>query len=103
MRKISFKGWTGALARLAVCAALGVAGLQAAPALFAERDAPSPASPLSAEAPAPAAAPPASTLSPRPASLPAQAPAESPDRRGAFPDIQVHPELPITQWLRPGE
>jgi hypothetical protein len=99
MRGISMKGWTGALARLAVCAALGVAGLQAAPALFADRDAPSPAPPATSDASASIAASPASAPSPQPASLPA----EAAERRGVFPDIQVHTELPITVWLRPGE
>lgn len=99
MGKISIKGWTGALARLAVCAALGVAGLQAAPALFADPAAPSAAAPAKTEARVPDPVKPAATPLLRPASLPV----EAPERRGVFPDIQVHTELPITQWLRPGE
>lgn len=100
MRKTIFGRPTRILGTLALCAALGAAGLQAAPALFASRDSAATASPPMARSSVSSpSAPAASAPIVRPASLPAETPAP----RGVFPDIQVHTELPITQWLRPGE
>ena len=73
-------------ARLLICVASAAMLLQAAPGVVSARD---------TAAPAPAYAQPAS--SPAPASRPPRA------RPASLADIEVHRELPITRWLRPGE
>lgn len=73
-------------ARLLICVASTAMLLQAAPGVVAARD---------TAGPAPSYAQPAGSQAPAP--RPARA------RPASLADIQVHRELPITQWLRPGE
>ena len=86
------------LSRLFFCAVGGALLFQAAPAFLSANSAPAPAvSTLASAHPPSRPAALAPTL--RPASVPVAAQAS----RGSLPDIQVHTELPIVQWLRPGE
>ena len=81
--------------RLAICIAAAATMLQAAPAVLSARD-----SARHEVAATRAVANPAAQR--RQAPLPATTPAPQPSS-GMLSGIVVHRELPITQWLRPGE
>ena len=78
------------------CALVGILMLQAAPAPLPARE-PAPA-PVMTESAARAETPIARTAStPRPRPAPVQTVGQ------ALSELRIHRELPITQWLRPGE
>src|SRR5688572_10669671 len=87
------------LSRLFFCAVAAALLFQAAPAFLSANAPPAPAA--STLSPArPLAAPPTESA---PTLSTASMPVTTPASRGTLPDIQVHTELPIVEWLRPGE
>ena len=87
------------LSRLFFCAVAAALLFQAAPAVLSANAPSTPAASTLIPARSASASPAASAPSLTPASLPVTAQAS----RGALPDIEVHTELPIVEWLRPGE
>jgi lipoprotein-anchoring transpeptidase ErfK/SrfK len=85
------------LGRFLTCAAMAALLFEASPAFLGTGDAAT-AAPARAAPPAPAA-----SLAAVPVPQAASAPAEATVAGNGFPDIQVHTELPIHQWLKPGE
>ena len=81
--------------RLAICIAAAATMLQAAPAVLSAGDAARPETVVTRAVANPVAR---RTQAPSPATTPTPQPAS-----GMLSGIVVHRELPITQWLRPGE